>query len=65
MASASRDRVKQALRMAFNGPAGRDLPLRILFVHSDAAGVELCVQALTRAHLKVSADVVLTPEQFA
>ena len=65
MASSSRDRVKQALRLASNGPEGRDLPLRILFVHSDAADVELSVQALTRAHLKVSADVVLTPEQFA
>ena len=64
MALASRDRVKQALRLAFNGPARRDLPLRILFVRSDAADVELCVQALTRAHLKVSAEVVLTPEQF-
>ncbi len=65
MTSASRDRVNQALRLASNGPAGRELPLRILIVHSDAAGVELCVQALSRAHFKVSADVVLTPEQFA
>jgi diguanylate cyclase (GGDEF)-like protein/PAS domain S-box-containing protein len=39
--------------------------LRTLFVHSDVVGVELCVQALSRAHLKVTADVVLTPEQFA
>ncbi|MGC1998593.1 MAG: PAS domain-containing protein [Candidatus Acidiferrales bacterium] len=65
MTSASRDRVNQALRLASDGPAGRELPLRILFFHSDAAGVELCVQALSRAHFKVSADVVLTPEQFA
>ena len=41
MTSASRDRVNQALRLASNGPAGRELPLRILIVHSDAAGVEL------------------------
>ncbi len=37
----------------------------ILFVHSDAADVERCVEELRRAHFKVSADVVLTPEQFA
>jgi diguanylate cyclase (GGDEF)-like protein/PAS domain S-box-containing protein len=39
--------------------------LRILFVHRDVAEVERCVQELKRAHFKVSADVVLTPEQFA
>ncbi|MGC1255637.1 MAG: sensor domain-containing diguanylate cyclase, partial [Candidatus Acidiferrales bacterium] len=65
MTLTSRDRVNQALRLASDGPAGRELPLRILFFHSDAAGIELCVQALSRAHFKVSADVVLTPEQFA
>ena len=66
MPSTSRDRVKQAdLLLVLNGPASRGLPLRILFVHSDAADVEHCVQELRRAHFKVSADVVLTPEQFA
>jgi diguanylate cyclase (GGDEF)-like protein/PAS domain S-box-containing protein len=66
MASATRDRVKQAdLPLVLNGPASRRLPLRILFIHSDAAGVELCVQELNRAHFKVSADIVLTPDQFA
>ena len=66
MASATRDRVKQAdPPPVLNGPASRRLPLRILFVHSDAADVELCVQELNRAHFKVSADVVLTPAQFA
>lgn len=65
MALTSRDRVKQTLRSASNGPAGRGLPSLILVVHSDAAGVELCVHALSQAHFKVSADVVLTPEQFA
>jgi hypothetical protein len=66
MASASRDRVKQAdLPLVFNGPASRSLRLRILFVHSSAADVELCVQELKRAHFTVSADVVRTPEQFA
>ena len=39
--------------------------MRILFVHSDAPDVELCVQELNRVHFKVSADVVLTPDQFA
>lgn len=38
--------------------------MRILFVHSVAADVEHCVQELRRANFKVSADVVLTPEQF-
>jgi diguanylate cyclase (GGDEF)-like protein/PAS domain S-box-containing protein len=61
----TRDRVKQVgLPLVVNGPASRKLPLRILFVHSDAADVELCVQELRRAHFNVRADVVLTPEQF-
>jgi diguanylate cyclase (GGDEF)-like protein/PAS domain S-box-containing protein len=41
------------------------LPLRILFVHSDAAKVENCLEELRSARFNVSADVVLTPEQFA
>jgi diguanylate cyclase (GGDEF)-like protein/PAS domain S-box-containing protein len=66
MASATRDRLKQAdPPSVWNGPASRRLPLRILFIHSDAADVELCVQELNRVHFKVSADVVLTPDQFA
>jgi diguanylate cyclase (GGDEF)-like protein len=66
MASATRDRVKQGdLPLVLNGPASRRLPLRILFIHSDAADVELCVQELNRVHFKVSSDVVLTPDQFA
>ena len=66
MASATRDRVKQGdPPQLLNGPASRRLPLRILFVHSDASYVELCVQELNRAQFKVSADVVLTPDQFA
>ena len=39
--------------------------MHILFVHSDAAEVESCVDELRRAHFKVSADIVLTPDQFA
>jgi len=66
MPSTSRDRIKQAeLPLVLNGSASRRLPLRILFVHRDVAGVEQCVQELKRAHFKVSADVVLTPDQFA
>jgi diguanylate cyclase (GGDEF)-like protein/PAS domain S-box-containing protein len=66
MPSASRDRVKQAdLPLVLNGPASRRLPLRILFIHSDAAVVEHCMQELRKAHFEVSADVVLTPDQFA
>jgi diguanylate cyclase (GGDEF)-like protein/PAS domain S-box-containing protein len=62
----SRDRFKQAdLPLMLNGPASRRLPLRILFIHRDVAEVEHCVQELKRAHFNVSADVVLTPEQFA
>src|SRR5580704_10298715 len=66
MASARRHRIKQAdPPLVLNGPASRRLPLRILFIHSDAANVELCVQELNRAHFKVSEEVALTPEQFA
>ena len=39
--------------------------MRILFVHTHVADVEQCVQELKRAHFKVSAEVVLTPDQFA
>lgn len=47
------------------GSAGRDRSLRVLFVYSQVAGVNLCVHKLTRGHCNVSADVVLTSEQFA
>ena len=67
MPSTLRDRVKRADQpLVLHGPAGRRLPLHILFVHSDAAEVESCVEELRRAHFKVSADiVVLTSDQFA
>src|ERR1700730_12542042 len=66
MASARRHRIKQVDPHLFlNRPASRRLPLRILFIHSNAAHVELCVQELNRAHFNVSAEVVLTPEQIA
>jgi diguanylate cyclase (GGDEF)-like protein/PAS domain S-box-containing protein len=53
------------LSLVLNGPETRRLPLRMLFVHRDAAAVERCVQELRKSHFKVSADVVLTPKQFA
>jgi diguanylate cyclase (GGDEF)-like protein/PAS domain S-box-containing protein len=66
MPSTSRDRVKQTeLPLVPNGSASRRLPLRILFVHRDVADVELCMQELKRAHFRVTAEVVRTPEQFA
>jgi len=66
MPSASRDRIKQSeLPLVLNGSASRRLPLRILFVHRHIAHVEQCVHELSKAHFKVSAEVVLTPEQFA
>jgi diguanylate cyclase (GGDEF)-like protein/PAS domain S-box-containing protein len=66
MQSSSRNHVKHTdLPLILKGQEGRSLALRILFVHSDAAYVEECVQELRRAHFKVRADVVLTLEQFA
>ena len=66
MASAKRNPVNQVAPLpVLNGSASRSLRLRILFIHRDAADVELCVQELNRAHFKVSAEVVVTPKQFA
>ena len=57
-----RDRIKQAdLPVVLS----RTASLRVLFVHRDAGNIERCLQELRSAHFKVSADVVLTPEQFA
>ncbi|MGB8524462.1 MAG: diguanylate cyclase [Candidatus Acidiferrales bacterium] len=66
MSLASEDRIKQQvdLPQALHGPASRRRTLRVLFVHGNAAVVELCVQELRNAYFKVSADVALTPEQF-
>ena len=65
MASTLRNRDKQAdLPDALNKSDNRRLPLRVLFVHGHATDVERCWQELRRAHYKVTADVVLTPEQF-
>jgi hypothetical protein len=66
MPSTARDRVtKPEPPLIPSGSASRQLHLRILFVHRDAASVEQCVQELRKAHFKVTADLVLTPEQFA
>src|ERR1700728_3272564 len=66
MASTSRERVQQAaLAVVPPSAAGRRLPLRILFVHSDAAKVQKCLQELQRARFNVRADVAPTPERFA
>ena len=45
--------------------ARRQNPVRILFVHRSVADVERCLYELKRVRFTVSADVVVTPEQFA
>jgi diguanylate cyclase (GGDEF)-like protein/PAS domain S-box-containing protein len=65
MPSTSRGRIKQDVLPLVLGPAGRMLPLRILFVHSDAAKVENCLEELRSACFNVSAYVAGTPEEFA
>lgn len=47
------------------GPASRRRLLRVLFVHSNAADVRQCIQELEKAHFKISADLISTPDQFA
>src|SRR6202453_3529144 len=66
MLSTSRGHIQRPDRsLALNGSASRGLALRILFVHSDAGGLEQCVEEFRRAHFKVTADVVLTLEEFS
>src|SRR5260370_969302 len=62
MASAPQDRLK---RDVLSGSEGRHLPLHILFVHSHVAEVERCLQELDRVHFTVSAEIVVTPEEFS
>ncbi len=65
MPLASRSDVNQLVLPPLpHGPASRRRPLRILFIHGVAAEVEQCLRELKRAHFKVSADVVSTPETF-
>ena len=66
MPSTSRARIKQAdLPVVLNELPSRRVSLRVLFVHRDAGIIDRCLQEPRRAHFKVSADVILTPEQFA
>ncbi len=62
MASTPPARLK---RDALCGSEGRHPPLHILFVHSHAAEVERCLQELDRVHFTVSAEMVVTPEEFS
>ena len=65
MLSTSRNRVSQLdLAPILHGPASRRRALRILFVHGAPGAVEQCLRELKRAHCKVSANVVSTPEKF-
>src|SRR6266403_211729 len=52
-------------RDVLSGSEGSHLPLHILFVHSNAAEVERCLQELNKVHFTVSAEVVVTPEEFS
>jgi diguanylate cyclase (GGDEF)-like protein/PAS domain S-box-containing protein len=61
MASTPQARLK---RDVLSGSEGRHLPLHILFVHSHVAEVERCLQVLDKLHFTVSAEVVVTPEEF-
>ncbi len=62
MASTTQARLK---RDVLSGSEGRHLPLHILFVHSNAAEVERCLQELNKVHFTVSAEIVGTPEEFS
>src|SRR5258706_13587231 len=62
MASTPQARLK---RDVLSGSEGRHLSLHILFVHSNAAEVERCLQELNKVHFTVSAAVLVTPEEFS
>src|SRR6267142_1388140 len=62
MASTPQARLK---RDVLSGSEGRHLPLHILFVHSQVAEVERCLQELDRVHFTVSAEIVASPEEFS
>src|SRR6266404_1507050 len=62
MAATPQARLK---RDPLSGSEGRHPPLHILFVHSHAAEVERCLQELDKVHFTVSAEIVVTPEQFS
>src|SRR5467141_313192 len=52
-------------RDVLSGSEGRRQPLYSLFVHSNAAEVERCLQELDKVHFTVSAEVIVTPEEFS
>src|SRR6266852_5917208 len=62
MAATPQTRLK---RNALWGSEGRHPPLHILFAHSHAAEVERCLQELNKVHFTVSAEIVVTPEEFS
>ena len=62
MAATPQARLK---RDALSGSEGRHPPLHILFVHSHAAEVQRCLQELDKVHFTVSAEIVVTPEEFS
>jgi len=53
------------LALNLNGPEGRQRLLRILLVHRDLEGLDREIQGLKILGFTVSADVVVTPEQYA
>jgi DNA-binding NarL/FixJ family response regulator len=60
--AATQPRVK---RDALSGSEGRHPPLHVLFIHSHAAEVKRCLQELDKVHFTVSAEIVVTPEEFS
>jgi PAS domain S-box-containing protein len=62
MAATPQARLK---RDVLSGSEGSHLALHILFVHSNAAEVERCLQELNKVHFTVSAEIVVTPEEFS
>src|SRR5467141_146974 len=62
MAATPQARLK---RDALCGSEGRHPPLHILFAHSHAAEVKRCLQELDRVHFTVTAEIVVTPEEFS
>src|SRR5258708_29033517 len=62
MASTPQARLK---RDVLSGSEGKHMPLHILFVHSQVAEVERCLQELNKVHFTVSAEVVVTLEEFS
>jgi diguanylate cyclase (GGDEF)-like protein/PAS domain S-box-containing protein len=62
MASTPQPRLK---RDTPTGSEGRHPPLHILFVHSHTNAVERCLLELDEVHFTVTAEIVVTPEEFS